>query len=669
MCGIAGILRRDGAPASRQTLEWMNSVQSHRGPDGHDVFCEGPVGLAHRRLAIIDLSEAGLQPMTVEGRTVVYNGEIYNFRELRAELEVLGHRFSSESDTEVLLRAYLQWGKACVNRFNGMFAFALWDASQGLLFCARDRLGIKPFFYVEDEAGLEFASEIKALLHRPERRKPRLRTLVRFLGEGLTDDEWETFFEGVSILPPAHTLTVSQGRSVLERYWRVRPELDWQEVIGQAALEPRAFPGRLERTVDDSYFPRVQGLQEAAEAFRALLQDSVRLRLRSDVPVGTCLSGGLDSSSVVACASSLLDRPMETFSSIYPDRGYDEKRYIDDVVSAYETVPNPVQPDGEDLPELFDRIVWHQDEPTGGPGLYSQWRVMQTARSKVTVLLDGQGGDELLAGYHHYFREYLSELAMELHAEGKPLDQVLRQAETIGLVTGHDHGGLADRAIRRARRPKILKLFQRERPGKVKTPAVLHRALASSVSSRDATRMDVDRLFSNSLSQKLHDDLTRFSIPALLRYEDRNSMAFSLEARVPFLDHRLVELCFAMPTRLKIAPPLTKLVLRKAMNGRLPASVTQRQDKLGYPTPVANWFRQGLKAWVEDLLTSSSFRGCDLLDTAACLAVWQDHLGGSDRSWDLWRILHTYRWSELFLKGQGFSALDAGGRVLAPGRP
>lgn len=659
MCGIAGILRRDGAAASRETLEWMNAIQAHRGPDGHDVFCDGPVGLAHRRLAIIDLSEAGLQPMTVEGRTVVYNGEIYNFRELREELEGLGHRFTSESDTEVLLRAYLQWGKACVTRFNGMFSFALWDPSQALLFCARDRMGIKPFFYVEDKAGFEFASEIKTLLHKPERRKPRLRTLVRFLGEGLTDDEWETFYEGVSLLPPAHTLTVTAGRSVLERYWRVRPELSWQEVMGEAALAPREFPSVSARQVEDSYFPQVPGLEEAAEAFRALLQDSVRLRLRSDVPVGTCLSGGLDSSSVVACASSLIDRPVETFSSIYPDRGYDEKRFIDDVVEAYGTVPNPVEPTGEDLPQVFDRLVWHQDEPTGGPGLYSQWRVMEKARTKVTVLLDGQGGDELLAGYHHYFREYLSELAKERYANGLPLDEVGRMAGIISEVTGQDHGALADRAVRRAKRPKILKLFQRERPGRVKTPALLNRALASSVSSRDATRMEVDRLFSNSLSQKLYDDLTRFSIPALLRYEDRNSMAFSLEARVPFLDYRLVELCFALPTQFKIAPPLTKLVLRKAMNGRLPASVTSRMDKLGYPTPLANWFRSGLRTWVEDTFASAAFQGCELLDPAACAAVWADHLSGSDRSWDMWRILHTYRWSELFLKGQGFPGTAA----------
>ena len=639
----------------------MNQVQAHRGPDGHDVFTDGPVGLAHRRLAIIDLTPSGLQPMTIEGRTVVYNGEIYNFRELRTELEGLSHRFLGDSDTEVLLRAYLQWGKACISRFNGMFSFAIWDSGKSELFCARDRMGIKPFFYVEDSEGFEFASEIKTLLHKPERRKPRLRTLVRFLGEGLTDDEWETFFQDVKLLPPAHTLTVTQGRSVVERYWRVRPEASTEQLLAEAALEPRAFPSVSAREADSSYFPDVPGLEDAAEAFRALLQDAVRLRLRSDVPVGTCLSGGLDSSSVVACASSVLDRPIETFSSIYPDRGYDEKRFIDDVVSAYGTVPNPVQPTGEDLPDLFDRLVWHQDEPTGGPGLYSQWRVMETAKTKVTVLLDGQGGDELLAGYHHYFREYLSELAKERHSLGQNFDRVMAEAKIIDDVTGHDHTSLAERAIRRAKRPKILKIFQRERPGKVKTPVVLHRDLARAVSRTDTTRMNVDRLFTNSLSQKLYDDLTRFSIPALLRYEDRSSMAFSLEARVPFLDYRLVEFCFSLPVEFKIAPPLTKLVLRKAMNGRLPASVTQRSDKLGYPTPFGGWLRQGLRPWVEDIFASQDFRNDSLLDTAECHRVWSSHLGGEDRTWEMWRILHTHRWSQLFLQGQGFPSLVSAG--------
>lgn len=634
----------------------MNRVQSHRGPDGQGIFLDKHVGLAHVRLAIIDLTEAGHQPLTLEDYTLTYNGEVYNFGELREQLEKLGHTFRSDCDTEVVLRAYLEWGPDCVKRFNGMFAFAIWDSKNGTLFCARDRLGIKPFFYVQEGAHFEFASEIKALLHDPKRRQPRLRTLVRFFGEGLTDDEWETFFQRIKILPPAHTMTVSSRGLELNRYWQVNPEADWTSF---KPLQKVKLPVVDDRLAPESYFPSTARLNEASEAFRELFADAVRLRLRSDVPVGTCLSGGLDSSSVVTCATALIDRPVETFSSIYPDRGYDERRFIEDVVESCGTNAHPIESNGLDLPDIFDKIVWAQDEPTAGPGLYSQWKVMEEAKKSVTVLLDGQGGDELLAGYHHYFREYLSELAKELLIEKKDLAEVLEIGKVINEVTGIDHTALAERAIRRAKRPKILKYFQRERPGRVKTPALLATTLASRLSKKDATRMDIDRLFSNSLSQKLLNDLTRFSIPPLLRYEDRNSMAFSLEARVPFLDHRLVEFCFALPNRFKIDPPHTKLVLRKAMNGRLPKSVTQRQDKLGYPTPVANWLRNELKEWVHDLFTSHSFRNCELFNPSECDSILKQHMDGQDKSWDLWRILHGYRWNELFLKGAGFLDKEA----------
>ena len=310
MCGIAGIFHTDGGAPNRETLEFMNRVMAHRGPDGNGIFTEGPVGLAHVRLAIIDLTEAGHQPLTLENFTISYNGEVYNFTELRTELEKLGHTFRSDCDTEVVLRSYMQWGKECVNRFNGMFSFAIWDAGKQTLFCARDRLGIKPFFYCRDGGVFEFASEVKALLHDPARRKPRLRTLVRFFGEGLTDDEWESFYEKIQILPPAHTLTVTANRFQQERYWRIDPKTRWQDFKIENPVE---IPVHQDRLVAQERFPQTSELNEAAEAFRELFADSVKLRLRSDVPVGTCLSGGLDSSSVVTCASAMIDRPVETF--------------------------------------------------------------------------------------------------------------------------------------------------------------------------------------------------------------------------------------------------------------------------------------------------------------------------------------------------------------------
>ncbi len=655
MCGIAGILLRDGASVDREQLERMGRIQAHRGPDGHDIYLQGCVGLAHRRLAILDLSEAGHQPLLLEDHALVYNGEIYNFQELRTELEGFGHRFRSDCDTEVLLRAYLQWGEKCVERFNGMFAFALWKNSDQTLFCARDRLGIKPFFYFQDQTRFEFASEIKALLFEPSRRRPNLRPLVRFLGEGLVGDEDETFFRDVKVLPAAHTLTVSPSGVRLRRYWKLQVYSDWQSAHRAAKVGPSTLQPGLTPAVSQGRLPHNPELTQASEAFREIFVDSVKLRLRSDVPVGTCLSGGLDSSSVVAAASSLLDRPVETFSSLYPDTGYNERQFVDSVVETFGTKPHPVEPNGQDLPEIFDKIVWHQDEPSAGPGLYSQWRVMETARESVTVLLDGQGGDELLAGYHHYFRQLLTEEARRIKSERGDFDELRALAKVIAQVTGSPHHELAEQAIRRAKRPGFLKIFHRDRPGRVKPPAIFNRELGEQLRREDLLRTPVEKLFSDSLNQKLYADLTRFSIPTLLRYEDRNSMAFSLEARVPFLDHRLVEFCFALPYRFKIDPPQTKLILRQAMNGILPPSVVDRQDKLGYPTPMAHWFRGHLKDWAEDILESQAFRECELLDAGACREVWRQHLSGQDQSWGVWRILCCFRWSQLFLQGEGFA--------------
>ena len=403
----------------------MNSLQAHRGPDGHDVFLDKEIGLGHRRLAIIDLTQAGHQPLTIEGYTITYNGEVYNYRELRLQLESLDHTFRSDCDTEVVLRSYLQWGENCVERFNGMFAFAIWNSKDRTLFCARDRLGIKPLFYFRHGETFEFASELKALLRKPERRVPRLRTLMRFMGEGLTDDEWDTFYQGMRMLPPGHTMMVSRRGLELQRYWSIDPSKSWKAFCPESQLNMPAQPSRL---VEESYFPETPELNEAADAFRGLFAESVSLRMRSDVAVGTCLSGGLDSSSVVTCASELIDHSMETFSSVYPERGYDERNYIDDVVKACHTNPHSVESDGQDLPDIFDKIVWAQDEPTAGPGLYSQWKVMETAQKSVTVLLDGQGGDELLAGLSMIvqYHERLSPLLLALQERTDEVVDLLR---------------------------------------------------------------------------------------------------------------------------------------------------------------------------------------------------------------------------------------------------
>ncbi len=588
-----------------------------------------------------------------DGNVLVYNGEIYNFAELRHQLEGHGHEFHSDTDSEVLLKAYRQWGEECVHRFNGMFAFALWDDEGQRLFCARDRLGIKPFYYSLTPDLFAFASEPKALLLEPQTRKLRTRTLIRFLGEGLVDDEPETFFEGMDLLPAAHRMVVTRQGLCQDCYWNLEDRVD-RELALHRYRQWVEQPASLAPPFPQGPLPDSPDLNEAADAFRGLLADSVRLRLRSDVPVGTCLSGGLDSSSIVCLASQLIEEPVRTFSSVYQQDDCNEKFFIDRVVEGCQTVATQVEPTPEELPEIFARLCWHQDEPTAGPGLYSQWKVMEAAREKVTVLLDGQGGDELLAGYHHYFRDYLTSLAHQLQADRSGEERLWSEVEAIDSLTGRSHQAVASRALRRARRPKILQMFQRERPGKVKPPATLHPDLVATLRRADQRRSGPSLTYSEVLNQKLYNDLTQYSIPALLRYEDRNSMAFSLEARVPFLDHRLVEFCFLLPFHYKISPPHTKLLLRRAMNGYLPLEVMERRDKMGYPTPASHWFRGPLKEWVADTLASTRFRQRGLLAPDQCQKVLEDHLAGQDRSWELWRFLAVESWMQQLIDGDGF---------------
>ena len=664
MCGIAGLYSFAGPPVEARRLERMAQLLAHRGPDDQGIWVSpepGRVGMAHRRLSIIDLSAAGHQPMHIEGLTLCYNGEIFNYLELRAELETRGHRFQSDCDSEVLVRAYLEWGPDCLTRFNGMWAFALYDPRHQQLFCARDRFGVKPFYYAVREGEFRFASEPKALLgDDPALRRYNPKALGRFLSEGLIDDEEETFYAEILPLPAAHHLVVNgEGQLKLSRYWNLDPSLQLDPALEKAALAMDTAPswdslrrtplsfatGPLELERDPAFFT-------AVEAFQALLADAVRLRLRSDVPVGTCLSGGLDSSSIMCIASSLITQSMLSFSSIYEEPGCNEKAFIETVVEGCRTRAHRITPTPEDLPRVFDKIAWHQDEPTAGPGLYSQWKVMQVAQGKVTVLLDGQGGDEVLAGYHPYFEDYLFTRAATCDRRS-----LAEEAAAISSLTGRDYSDVLARARHHYRWPRFLRNLKRPRAGKIKPPAYVSADFRDQFARIDARRAAPAALFEEKLNQRLYHDITRTSIPGLLRYEDRNSMAYGLEARTPFLDYRLVEFCFALPAVYKIYKSQTKRILRRAMAGHIPQEVLHRQDKLGYPTPAAQWFRGSLRSWVEDTLRSPEFAATGLFQTEPVLAVLKAHDAGEDRSWELWRFLATLSWHRQFIQGQGFNSM------------
>ena len=400
MCGIAGQYCLDGKEPDKKLLSVMSERLAHRGPDGEGTHIRGPIAFAHRRLAIIDLSDEGLQPMTNEDGTLwlVFNGEIYNFVELRQELIKKGHIFHSKSDTEVILHAYEEWGHNCLTRFNGMWAFALWDDPRQELFCARDRFGIKPFYYALTGDSFLFASEIKALLAHPAvGTKPDDVTLGTYLAWGVLDHSERTMFDGIFQLRPAHAMVVTKnGTQQPFRYWD-----------GKVNAEIRS-------TVPDA---------EVASKLRSLLHDATRIHLRSDVAVGTCLSGGIDSSALTSIINGLIREEtlssvgtrQKTFSVVFSDERFDESRYIDEVITATAVDAHRTEPSPEKLWDDIDRLVYMQDEPFGSLSIYAQYCVMRLAHEQVKVVLDGQGADELLAGYLAYQGSFIGGLLRSFH--------------------------------------------------------------------------------------------------------------------------------------------------------------------------------------------------------------------------------------------------------------
>lgn len=652
MCGIAGLVVPSGH-ADLGRLHQMSRLLRHRGPDdegmvlldargGATLTLGGPdtpresfstglpwapgrrtgdpaeehfnVGLAHRRLAIVDLSPAGHQPMCdAAGECwIVYNGEIYNWPELREDLEALGERFASRSDTEVLLAAYRRWGWRCLERLNGMFAFAIWDGRSHELFCARDRLGVKPFYYQCDGRSLAFASEPRALvLTQPRRIAPRREAIRDLVALDWVDHESPTFFEGLLQLPPGHFMTFGDDGLGIHPWW---------------ALDPRR---RAEGTPD-----------ELAREFERLFTDAVRVRLRADVEVGSCLSGGLDSSAVVATASRLAERPLHAFTSAYEEGpAWDERPHVRAVVEATGAHSHVVVPDGADFWTVFDRLHELQAEPTAGPGLYSQWKVMElAARHGLKVLLDGQGGDETLAGYPRYLPAHLRDLL----AAGRFVAFAQRfggTAERLGATTT-----LA--LTFEPWLPAALVAPLRRRFGQGKD-----RVLGRALRRLHAWPPRPPGGWESDLARRLAFDTTRRLLPSLLRYEDRNSMAFSIETRLPFLDYRLVEFAFSLPDREKLDGTTTKVILRRALRDRIPARVLERRDKMGFETPTDVWLRGRYAGEVRRRLLAPGPH-LEWLDAVALREDLDDWLGGRrDIGLQVWRWLSLEAWGRRYVAG------------------
>jgi len=594
VCGIAGIIALDGFDP--KVLVTMTHLVKHRGPDGFGFayamqgadsgmevihnqdrmpITQRPViGLGSRRLAILDLSELGNMPMQTEDGAlcVTYNGEIYNYREIRLELEAKGYHFRTGTDTEVLLRAYQEWGEDCVNHFNGMWAFALWDRTKQTLFCARDRFGVKPFYYARVGQQFYFGSELKQFVDGA--RLPRIanaRVVYHFLEQYLFDYSDQTFFENILQLPGGHALTLRLDNSMHIRTWRY-----WELTICPE------MPIRTD--------------EELCEEFRNHWEAAVRLRLRSDVPVGSSLSGGIDSSAVICEAKKLSpNQRFHTFSSCIEEKGLDERPFIAAVGAAVESSEHWVYPKSRMFWEKVNDVCYYQDEPMQSGGSFAQWCVMAEARKNgIPVLLGGQGGDETLCGYQKYRYFYL----WQLLREGKT--RLLRESLMSFRNGTQSSWTLSDAS--------------RYFPAPFRSSFSLTDRLCSTSFRDEFSNQRIAIGAMNSIPERQKMDLTLTSIPSLLHTEDRNAMAHSIETRLPFLDYKLVEFAVNCPPSVKLRDGWSKWILRQVMRGVMPETVRLRKSKLGFDVPQTGWIRDGLSNGHRDVWESRKLQMERFLD-------------------------------------------------------
>ena len=623
MCGIAGRLNfRTGAPVDPGVLRGMSDLLAHRGPDGGGLWHEEAVGLAHRRLAIVDLSDAARQPMTAEDPRVrvVCNGEIYNFRELRTELEARGHRFRTRSDTEVLLAAYVAHGVECLSRLRGMFAFALWDGGRRRLLLARDRTGKKPLYYRMDGDGIAFASEPKAFLADPAfEPRPDPAALWDYLTYHYVPTPGSAF-QGVHRIPPAHYLLVEDGQVRLERYWRLR------------------------------YAPKRQlSEDDAAAELLARLREAVRCRLVADVPLGAFLSGGIDSSTVVALMAEAGGAPVRTFSIGVEEPEYDELRYARLVARRYGTDHHEfvVRPAAVDI---LPRLVWHYNEPYADSSAIPTFYLAELTRSHVTVALNGDGGDENLAGYRRY-------LAGRLADRHPALSRLLRQplSALLAAVPSEDRGvGQARRFLAALGEPPARRYAR----WASHLDPVLKQDLTTEEFRRAAGGRDsldhLARVFEATPGADLIDatlavDVQTYLPDDLLVKVDIATMAHGLEGRSPFLDHHVMEFCASLPSDLKLRGLTTKYLLKRAMRDLLPAPVVDR-SKQGFGVPLDRWFRGELRTLAHDVLLDARTLQRGYFREPVVRRLLDEH-GRGVRRWhyQLWSFLVLELWHRTFV--------------------
>lgn len=609
MCGICGIIPFDRKPIEEKRLRAMMARMKYRGPDDEGVYLDQKVGLGFVRLSILDLTSAGHQPMTddTEQFILVFNGEIYNYIELREELKAFGIQFKTNTDTEVLLKAYIQYGEACLDKLNGMFAFVIYDKVSGNIFGARDRFGVKPFYYYQDASNFIFASEIPPILEvYSKKNEANEQQIFDYLTFNRTDHTEDTFFKNIKKLQHGNSFTVKLGVFEKKKWYDLKLRV----------TEQKANPTK----------------------FKELLVNAVELRMRSDVPVGVCLSGGLDSSSITSIIAKELKIPeINTFSAIY---NLGDKGNESEFINLYkEIVPNmnSIMPTAQGLYADMNTFVSVHAEPIPSTSPFAEYMVMKLAKEKVTVILGGQGADEQLGGYHYFFGFYFKDLLKSLK-----LFTLIKECIAYYRV----HRSLFGFAtFLYFMLPKKFRTSLRVSKG-----GFLTKEFTNKFSEKNNASVVNELYASNSMQEALINHF-EYKMEHNLKWTDRNSMSHSLESRTPFLDYRLVEYCVSIDSSAIIRNGYTKSIMREAMKGILPEKIRLRVDKIGFETPEDAWFRYDFfQQFIIEILNSTSFRNRNIINPDLALELYQKHLNKDlDISKDIWKWIHLELWFREFI--------------------
>jgi len=606
MCGISGIINFNNVSVEEREIRIMMAQMKHRGPDDQGVFIDNNVGLGFVRLSILDLSPAGHQPMFSHDNryVIIFNGEVYNYIEIREELKDK-YNFKTGTDTEVILAAYQEWGEKCLDKFNGMFALIIFDTVTKEIFGARDRFGIKPFYYYVDKDKLLFASEIKSILPLLDQKEPNDKIIYDYLLFNRTDHTEETFFKGIKKLQHGTWLKISNDNLYTKRWYNISDKIKEVKLL-------------------------------SPEQYRVLFKDSLKLRLRADVPVGVSLSGGIDSSSIV---TSLINdfklEELNTFSAIYgKDEPSDESEFIDEfrpiVKNMFFTSPQ-----ADDFYNDFENFIEAHNEPVPDIGPYVQFKVMELASKSVTVTLDGQGADEQLAGYHYFFGSYYIEL--------------IKKLKLIKLIEENIHYFIKHKSIN-SLKYLIYYLLPSNFQNTVNNQTF--NSIDKSFLKNNQNKNQINEMLYNpkSLKESLLQHF-EYKLEHLLRWEDLNAMHFSIESRVPFLDHRLVEATLSTPSHQKINKGETKHILREALKDILPYKITQRKDKKGFTNPRDKWFKtEKFQIYIYELINSESFKTRGYFNSNIANEEYKKHLEGKiDKSKEIWKWINLENWFRKFI--------------------